>query len=249
MQMMQWIYLSPHLDDAVYSCGGLIWEQTQAGHTVDIWTVCAGDPPPGPLSPFAEALHARWETGPEAGQARRTEDKRAASRLGAGIRHLELPDCIYRRDLVSGKALYASEEVIFGEVDPAEGGVMDWLKKLIAEQVPAETEIIAPRTVGGHVDHRLVRAAFERSGCGGRCYADYPYAGDADAKIEVRVPPGWTADIFPVSTAGMQAWGDAAALYVSQMSTFWANRAGMMAALRTYVALAGGIRLWRPTFR
>ena len=28
---MRWIYLSPHFDDAVLSCGGLIWEQTHSG--------------------------------------------------------------------------------------------------------------------------------------------------------------------------------------------------------------------------
>jgi len=40
---MRWIYISPHFDDAVLSCGGLIWEQTHKGITVEIWTVCAGD--------------------------------------------------------------------------------------------------------------------------------------------------------------------------------------------------------------
>lgn len=249
MQNMKWIYLSPHLDDAVYSCGGLIWEQTQMGQLVDIWTVCAGDPPPGPLSPFAEALHARWGTGLNVGKVRRAEDQRAASRLGADIRHLALPDCIYRRDPVSGEALYASEKAIFGEVHPAEGAVIDWLTKVIAEQIPAETVIVAPLTVGGHVDHRLVRAAFEQSGREGRYYADYPYAGQANAKIEDRVPPRWRAEIFPVPEMGMEAWGDAVALYASQMSSFWANQAVMAAELQKYVQHTGGIRVWKPDIR
>jgi len=46
----------PHFDDAVLSCGGLIWEQTQKGIPVEIWTVCAGDAPPG--SPSMLAWHA-----------------------------------------------------------------------------------------------------------------------------------------------------------------------------------------------
>ena len=49
-----WIYLSPHFDDAVLSCGWLIWQQAQAGQRVEIWTVCAGEIPPGPLTPFAQ---------------------------------------------------------------------------------------------------------------------------------------------------------------------------------------------------
>jgi hypothetical protein len=38
MDAMRWIYLSPHLDDAALSAGGLIYEQTQAGIQVEIWT-------------------------------------------------------------------------------------------------------------------------------------------------------------------------------------------------------------------
>lgn len=244
---MHWIYLAPHLDDAVYSCGGLIWEQTQAGQKVEIWTICAGDPPPGPLSSFAEALHARWKTGGEAGAVRRVEDQQAAARLGAHIRHLALPDCIYRRHPVSGEALYASEGAIFGEVHPAEDGLVAWLRTLLTEQILAETRVVAPLTVGGHVDHRLVREAFEQTGRAGRYYADYPYAAQ-NARVADRVPAGWTADIFPVSERGFNAWGEAVALYASQLSSFWANRAVMEGALRDYLQEVGGIRLWRPEF-
>src|SRR5512139_3118661 len=79
---MHWIYLSPHLDDAALSCGGLIWEQVHAGDTVSVWTICAGDPPNGSLSPFAEALHARWQSGIEAAVLRREEDVTSCLLLG-----------------------------------------------------------------------------------------------------------------------------------------------------------------------
>jgi len=57
---MDWVFLSPHLDDAVLSCGGFIFELIQKGERVEICTICAGDPPPGELSPLAEMLHQRW---------------------------------------------------------------------------------------------------------------------------------------------------------------------------------------------
>ena len=57
--MLTHVYLSPHLDDAVLSCGGMIHRQAQAGERVVVVTVCAGDPPPGPLSDFARSLHER----------------------------------------------------------------------------------------------------------------------------------------------------------------------------------------------
>ncbi|MBN2499463.1 MAG: PIG-L family deacetylase, partial [Anaerolineales bacterium] len=60
-EALKLIYLSPHLDDVALSCGGLVWEQAQAGMAVEVWSVCAGDPPPGELSEYARSLHARWD--------------------------------------------------------------------------------------------------------------------------------------------------------------------------------------------
>jgi LmbE family N-acetylglucosaminyl deacetylase len=240
---MDWIYLSPHLDDAVYSCGGWIWEQTRAGDYVEIWTVCAGDPPPAPLSPFAQSLHARWGVGEEAGPVRRAEDQRAASRLGAATRHLDLPDCIYRGHPASGEALYASEEAIFGEVHPSEMPVIAWLSTILAK-IPLETEVVCPLSLGGHVDHRLARAAAEQAGRVGRYYADYPYVAQVDAGVNQRLPEGWRARVFPISEYGMEAWAEAIAIYASQMSTFWPDHAAMEAELCGYLHKFGGLRLW-----
>ncbi len=68
---MRWIYISPHLDDAVLSCGGLIREQTSTKTQVEIWTVFSGDPPAGSLSAFANFQHTQWGLGVEASSLRR----------------------------------------------------------------------------------------------------------------------------------------------------------------------------------
>ena len=82
---MRWIYLSPHFDDAVLSCGGLIWEQAKKGKAVEIWTICAGDAPPGLLSPLARECHQLWGVpSPELlVPTRRIENLEAAVTLGA----------------------------------------------------------------------------------------------------------------------------------------------------------------------
>jgi LmbE family N-acetylglucosaminyl deacetylase len=239
---MPWIYLSPHLDDAVYSCGGLIWEQTQAGEGVEIWTVCAGDPPPGPLAPFAQALHARWGTDREAVRVRRVEDARAAARVGAEIRHFPLADCIYRR-APSGNALYGSEEAIFGAVHVAEQPVVDWLSGLLA-QIPVGARLVCPLTLGGHVDHHLVRRAAEQAGRISAFYPDFPYAARGGGNAENCVPAGWGQTVAPLSEAALQAWVEGAALYASQLSTFWADHAALGAEYRAYARQHEGIRLW-----
>jgi LmbE family N-acetylglucosaminyl deacetylase len=104
------VYLSPHFDDVVLSCGGLVWEQLQAGQPVEIWTLGAGVPQEGlALSEFAQQLHERWQTGIEAVATRRMEDETAMLRLGAVARYWDLPDCIYRR-LPDGSWLVEGEE-------------------------------------------------------------------------------------------------------------------------------------------
>lgn len=85
---MQTIYLSPHLDDVALSCGGLVWQEAQAGEQVAIWTICAGGIPPGPLSDFAKKLHKRWQTGRNAVKHRRQEDIASCSILDAGFRQI-----------------------------------------------------------------------------------------------------------------------------------------------------------------
>ena len=242
---MQWIYLSSHLDDIALSCGGLVWEQVQAGNSAGIWTICAGDPPAGPLSPFAEELHARWGTGREAAQQRRQEDLASCQRLGALARHFSVPDCIYRRASNGGAPLYTSDDAIMGPLNPVEAGQVKALGAELAQALPAETELVCPLAIGGHVDHRLTRAAAESTGRRLWYYVDYPYILEAQSVIDKLRQEGWQAQGFPVSENGLRAWGEAVAAHASQISTFWPDLPAMQAALNAYCQDMGGVFLWK----
>jgi LmbE family N-acetylglucosaminyl deacetylase len=172
---MDWIYLSPHLDDVALSCGGLVWEQGQRGKAIAIWTICAGDPPGDAHSPFAESLHARWAAGPQAVVNRRSEDIVSCRRLGSIPRHFSIPDAIYRRSPSGGAPLYASDEALFGELNPEEDGLVAALRGKLQQALPPQVQLVCPFGIGGHVDHRLVRAAAESLNRRLWYYADYPY--------------------------------------------------------------------------
>lgn len=237
---MNWIYLSPHLDDVALSLGGLLWQQSQAGECVSVWTICAGDPPVGRLSPFAESLHARWGVGREASAARRAEDVESCRVMGATYRHFSLPDCIYRHSLRTGEPLYASEEAIFGEIHPDEGALVEQLTQMMKAALPVDAKIIIPWGLGGHVDHRLTRAAAQRLNLSLGYYADYPYVLDT---------PAWdTGDLTPrqnpISEAALAKWQSAVAAHPSQLSTFWASRDEMYAAIQFYAEKQAGVTLW-----
>ena len=251
---MHWIYLSPHLDDVALSCGGLLWEQTQAGEIVDVWSICAGEPPPGMVSPFAESLHERWETPSQAWEHRRDEDVRSCRRLGASARHFSIPDCIYRRAHDDQAFLYDSEESLWGPIHPAEAGLIERLADELAQALsesPQPLQMVSPWTFGGHVDHHLTRAAAELLVLRGQSsrlwyYAEYPYILEEKALAEELAQQGLVEVLFSVSGEGLIAWQDSIAEHASQISTFWPNLEAMRAAIRTYCEAMGGVRLWKP---
>jgi LmbE family N-acetylglucosaminyl deacetylase len=247
---MDWIYLSPHPDDVALSCGGLLWEQAEAGDQPQVWTICAGDPPPGPVSDFAAALQSRWETGPIASQQRRQEDIQSCRLLRSAYRHFPLPDCIYRRDDKDHIFLYTSEESLFGPLDEREAGLVERLTAELAGALPKGAQLVCPLSVGGHVDHRLTRLAAERLGEACWYYADFPYILNDSDQLARFTQTVWGETWFPISAAGMQAWEAAVAAHRSQISTFWPDLAALQAALRAYARQEDGslqVRLWRAS--
>ena len=116
---MNRIYLSPHFDDVAFSCGGLIWEQIRSGENVSIWTICSGEPPAEPISRYAESLHERWETGPDAVAVRRVEDINSNRLMGASSLNFSIPDAIYRRSILDAAPLYTADAELFTDGDCA----------------------------------------------------------------------------------------------------------------------------------
>jgi LmbE family N-acetylglucosaminyl deacetylase len=246
---MDWIYLSPHLDDVALSCGGLLWEQAQQGDIPAVWTICTGDPPPGPLSPFVEELHQRWEVGRDAMLVRRSEDLISCTLMGARYLHLPIPDCIYRLSPQDGQALYTSEESIFDPLHQDELGLAEKLTALLAQKLqertqPEQFKLVSPLALGGHVDHRLTRAAAEQLGFPLWYYADYPYVIENAADIPSKLPPGGELEVYPISEAGLDAWMESIEAHSTQISTFWADKKAMENAIQDYARKHGGIRLW-----
>ncbi len=251
----QHIYLSPHLDDVIFSCGGTIAQQVQRGEAIAAIAVFAGSPPPDiSLSPFARSLHERWQASAppdvdfsDPAAVRRAEDRRAFATISPAIQviHLSLPECIYRLDPTSGQALYASEEAIFGEIQPTDPA---YALLHTAPPLPAGATLYVPLGAGHHVDHLIVRQAVERWGLppnSVRYYEDYPYA-EEEAAIQAALEKGarWRALVNPLDEAALASKIGAMAQYRSQISTFWHSMEAMAAAMRRYTARIGGERMW-----
>jgi LmbE family N-acetylglucosaminyl deacetylase len=239
---MRWIIISPHFDDAVLSCGGLLWEISRGGAAVEIWTVCAGIPPEGPLSELAGRIHAQWGTG-EARQTvelRRAEDREAAAVMGATARHFSTLDCIYRMD-AGGVFLYNDD--VFDAPHSADAGLPDRIAAELGAHLTRDDRVVAPLAVGHHVDHVITRRAAERLGTSLSYYAEIPYLLRFPEELPA-ASAGLTADLRPVSPAGLRAWQKGVGAYASQMSMLFDTEREMRRQVRGYWERERGTRLW-----
>ncbi len=234
------IVLSPHIDDAALSIGGLINKWSRAGETTLVVTIMTADPPLVPLSPFADELHSRW--GAPAGEVyglRREEEKRAMARLGAAHVHLGLSDCIYR----SGPEgfYYGSEAAIFGVVAAGdESLVTEIVRRLMEVSTRDNSTVYAPLAVGHHVDHQLVsRAARDWSRDSLFFYEDAPYAYACGAVTDA-IDRTFAAEAMPqpitlnIEAEDVLAKIGAIGCYRSQLGVLFGSHVSMAAQVWDY---------------
>lgn len=241
------IYLSPHLDDVVLSCGGQIHAQTRSGQTVLVVTIMAGEPAPASLSKFAQSLHGRWQLDEKNVVAeRREEDRKACRIVGADCIQWDIPDCIYRVHPSTTQTLYPDREAIFGPVQEVEKGLVDALAQRLAG-LPERDQLVAPLTVGNHVDHQITRLAAESVARSTLAYyEDYPYAqveGALSAALDEE-KVAWRSRVVPLEEQDLQAKIASISAYVSQLSTFFADRSDLEQQVRLFTHKVGGERLW-----
>jgi LmbE family N-acetylglucosaminyl deacetylase len=249
------IYLSPHLDDAVLSCGGLIRRQVTEGRQVLVLTIFAGQAPVDPLSALAAAIHARWQSGPEPVKEREREDRVALGILGADLLHLDYLDAIYR---TCGNAfLYPSDEDLFGIPCSAEETLIVRIAASVSQVRSFDhSTIYAPLAVGNHVDHQLTRAAalslFNRR-CPVMFYEDYPYVEQPGALTKSLESLGdWTCfpSSVPLEEYCLRTKVQAIAAYRSQLSGLFGSGEKMRQRVWDYaqaLSAAGGLseRYWQ----
>jgi LmbE family N-acetylglucosaminyl deacetylase len=241
---MRWIYLSPHLDDAALSAGGLIYEQTKSGIPVEIWTFMCGYPPEGEYSPVAQMIQASWKfsSAAEAVRERRAEDKNAAEILGASTLHFDFLDCIYRRGL-NGEWLYSEITVPPHEAD---AGLPSRIAEAISTRILPGDVLACQLAVGSHVDHVIVRQAVELLGKPLRYDIDVPYIFYKTQELEPK-SAGMKESVHSVTETGVKSWQEAVLAYKSQIPTLgpvFDTPDKVRESIQTYWAERNGIRLF-----
>jgi len=251
------LFLSPHLDDAVLSCGGQIRQRVEKGQQVRVLTLFAGRPGAG-LSPFAQEIHRFWGDPPDPVGLRWAEDEEALRILGAEPRRIGERDALYRQGR-DGAWLYPDGDSLFGAVHPAESAWPAELAAAVAAHLPAtgRVTIHAPLGVGNHVDHQIAHAAarcLQARGVAAWFYEDYPYARRPGQLDRARAACGglrWTPRIIPLTEGQVSARIEAIGAYRSQLGGLFRGRTGTTGehVRRDSTEVGGGRpaeRVWIP---
>jgi LmbE family N-acetylglucosaminyl deacetylase len=218
--------LSPHLDDAAFSCGGTLAALARAGWEVTVATAFTRSVP----NPTGFALACQLDKGlpPEADYMalRRAEDAAACARLGARAAWLDFAEAPHR-GYPDARALFAAPR----EDDAIAAPLSQAFAALMA---PAPDLILAPQAIGGHVDHvRLVESLLPvlPDGVPVLWWTDFPYAA-RPLREAVRPFAGlmeaWPERGFPGDAPARLA---ACAAYATQLGFQFGGAEGLRRAL------------------
>lgn len=228
--------LSPHLDDAAFSCGGTLAMLARAGWRVVVATLFTASVPDP--SGFALACQTDKGLGPEIDymKLRREEDAAACRALGAEAVWLPFREAPHRR--------YGSAAELFGEVradDTIGPGLTEAVASLVAELRP--TLVLAPQAIGGHVDHVQLMRALGDVAAPIAWWRDFPYVARDARPAEPFAERMGALPEHAVALDGeaFQAKRSACLAYASQLGFQFGGPEGLDARL----AEAGSVELFR----
>ncbi|MFG2640444.1 PIG-L deacetylase family protein [Streptomyces sp. NPDC048370] len=185
------IALSPHLDDAVLSCGALLLHARVRAPVTVVSFFTEAAPPPYTLSGRQYLRQTGAMDADVLYAARRDEDRAVMAELGVAWSHVGLVDGLFRRR--AGRAphtgglagrlpeidhVYPTYRLHLsrGRVSRHDAETLGAVTEAITALLPSERGLVlAPLGVGGHADHVLVRTAAELSGRRVAYYSDFPY--------------------------------------------------------------------------
>ncbi len=243
------IYLQPHFDDAVLSCGGAIAMQTHTGQRVLVVTVFGGVPPadfkPSAFASQTLQLMGLPTNAAEAVEQRRAEDEAALGSLGADVLWLDYLDAMYR----GSPAFYQGNEALFGAVNSGDLALDETLSGVfsnIHERAPLAA-IYAPLGIGHHVDHQLCCSAADRLAqrkLNVKFYEDFPYVAQPNL-LETRkreLAIAMEPELVEIS-GQLRQKEEALAMYTSQVGQLFGTEDKMRQQLRSY---SGSLRRAYP---
>jgi LmbE family N-acetylglucosaminyl deacetylase len=171
------VVMSPHLDDAVLSCGALL-AQLAARHLVTVVTVfTAAASPPWSLPARRQLRAVGGVDAEDFFSQRRAEDREVLAGIGAAPVHLGFRDALFRRGRTGPAYPTFRFDAARGRVASCDAGLAAEVSARVGEIVQAGV-VFAPLGIGRHVDHLITRRAAQELRRPIRVvyYSDFPYS-------------------------------------------------------------------------
>lgn len=224
------LFVSPHLDDVAFSCGGVLARLASEGWRTVLATVFTCSVP----DPTGFALACQLDKGLPADvdymALRRDEDRTFAARS-------DVHDVVWLGHPEAPHRGYGSAPELFGDARPEDEvwiEVAGGLGKLAARHEPEA--VFLPQGLGNHVDHRqVIRAALETVPPEKALwYRDMPYAiREPGTEPPPLVPDGLPETGVEVSRY-LETKLDACAAYTTQLGLQFGGEEVMRAALARF---------------
>lgn len=232
--------VSPHLDDAVFSCGGTLARLAAEGWRVVLATLFTRSVP----DPQGFALACQLDKGLPATvdymALRRAEDREAARLLGiTEVLWLDLPEAPHR-GYGSAPDLFAGAKV----GDDVWRDAAACLAELLGQVEP--DLVLCCQGLGNHVDHlQAIRALHALDGLGlgigvrTAWWRDLPYAIRVpDARPAADLPDGLSEVVVPID-GYLEAKGRASAAYATQVGFQFGGAGKVLPTLAAFAAQEG----------
>jgi LmbE family N-acetylglucosaminyl deacetylase len=227
------LFISPHLDDAVFSAGGIMARLQDEEHEVRLVTVFTRSVPDPTGFALACQLDKALPVDVDYMALRRAEDHAAAAALGLpaeAVHHLDLPEAPHRG--------YGSAAELFAGVRPDDAAFWWDVRDVLADQVANGDTLHLPLGLGNHVDHlhviRAVEALADQRNVTLRRWHDTPYVRRYPADVWTR---GETIDISHMLDRKLAA----CAAYTTQLGFQFGGESALRTALtdHAHAAAAG----------
>jgi LmbE family N-acetylglucosaminyl deacetylase len=182
------VVVSPHLDDAVLSCGALLAHMVRRCPVTVLSVFTAAAPPPSWSWAARRLVRAAGVDTEALFEQRRAEDTAVLVGVGAEVVHLGFRDALFRRvgEIATGppgtgrRPAYPTYhlDVARGRVARADAGLSAEVGGRVSEVVEARgaSVIFAPLGIGRHVDHLITRQAMQGLASRTVYYSDFPYS-------------------------------------------------------------------------
>ncbi len=196
----QHVFLSPHPEDALLACGGLMAYLRERGDRVWVMVLFARVPPEGEGG--AEERRFAW---PPRNRALWdqvvSESMEVYHHLGVEVHYGQYVPAPFRRHPVEGRRLYPATWAYYRAPDASEGDLPLRMAGEVSTMISPDTWVYVPLGLGRHVDHVLVKRmdqVLQRQGHVVFYYEEFPEVLQ-DHRVEKFPRRGWRPWLLPLS--------------------------------------------------